>query len=55
MKNDNFQAHIICAWCKAIIKLIDGKDSVDEGDNISHGICTDCKNNQINVLKRIRH
>ena len=55
MEDENFQAHVICAWCKSVMKLIDGKESIDEGDKISHGICNDCKNNQINVLKRIRY
>ena len=38
---------IICAWCKKVLK--DGLDN-----QISHGICNDCKANQMAELKELR-
>ena len=51
MQKNKIKSHIICAWCKGIMRLMEGKKTISKEDNISHGICDECKEKQISVLK----
>lgn len=39
---------VICAWCKKLIKTVEGPNEV------THGICSECKEAQLKLLEALK-